>query len=86
MLEIMIINQQMPKALFRQGGLNGREKKSETKKEGSQERQKKKVGAKAKKGPAYECRVCGMRLVVDKACGCREEHTLICCNQQMVKK
>ncbi len=65
--------------------LNGREKESETKEEGCQE-EKKKVGAKAPKGPAYECRVCGFRVVVDEACGCTEEHALICCNQPMAKK
>jgi hypothetical protein len=42
--------------------------------------------AAAKKGPALECRICGYRVVVDQACGCAEEHTLICCGQPMSKK
>jgi len=42
--------------------------------------------APAKKGPALECGVCGYRVIVDQACGCVEEHTLICCGQPMTKK
>jgi len=47
---------------------------------------KKKVEAKVKKGQAYECRVCGLRVIVDKVCGCVEEHVLICCSKPMIKK
>jgi len=47
---------------------------------------KKKVTASAKKGQAYECRVCGLRVIVDKVCGCVEEHALICCTKLMTKK
>ncbi|MFZ2054713.1 MAG: hypothetical protein WAU81_11000 [Candidatus Aminicenantales bacterium] len=47
---------------------------------------KKKPAQKAKKGDAYECRVCGYRIVVDQACGCAEEHAFICCDQPMKKK
>ncbi len=47
---------------------------------------KKKVTAGAKKGQAYECRVCGLRVIVDKVCGCVEEHALICCTKPMTKK
>lgn len=47
---------------------------------------KKKVAAKVKKGQAYECHVCGLRVVVDEVCGCVEEHALICCMKPMKKK
>lgn len=47
---------------------------------------KKKVTVKAKKGQAYECHVCGLRVVVDEVCGCVEEHALICCMKPMKKK
>lgn len=47
---------------------------------------KKKVAVKVKKGQAYECRVCGLRVIVDKVCGCVEEHVLICCSKPMAKK
>ena len=47
---------------------------------------KKKVATKMKKGQAYECQVCGLRIVVDKVCGCVEEHVLICCKKPMKKK
>ena len=40
----------------------------------------------AKKGPALECGVCGMRVVVDHACGCATAHPIICCNKPMKKK
>jgi hypothetical protein len=43
----------------------------------------KKVAAKPKK--KLECRVCGYRVVIDQACGCAEEHALICCGQPMKK-
>ena len=39
-----------------------------------------------KKSPALQCGVCGYRVVVDQACGCAEEHALICCGQPMAKK
>lgn len=38
------------------------------------------------KKPALECGVCGYRVVVDEACGCVEEHVLVCCGQPMGKK
>jgi hypothetical protein len=41
--------------------------------------------AKARKGQAYECGVCGYRVVVDEACGCAEEHVFICCDKPMKK-
>jgi hypothetical protein len=47
---------------------------------------KKKAAAKTKKGQAYECHVCGLRVVVDNICGCVEEHALICCKKAMKKK
>ena len=47
---------------------------------------KKKAAAKIKKGQAYECHVCGLRVVVDNVCGCVEEHVLICCKKSMKKK
>ncbi len=47
---------------------------------------KKKVAVKFKKGQAYECRVCGLRVIVDEVCGCVEEHALICCSKPMKKK
>lgn len=46
---------------------------------------KKKAQTKMKKGDAYECRVCGYRVIVDKACGCAEEHVFVCCGQSMAK-
>lgn len=42
--------------------------------------------ASKKKGPALECGICGYRVIVDQACGCVEEHTLICCGEPMGKK
>ncbi len=39
----------------------------------------------AKKGQAYQCGVCGYRVVVDEACGCAEEHVFICCDKPMKK-
>ncbi len=47
---------------------------------------KKKTSAKIKKGQAYECHVCGLRVVVNNVCGCVEEHALICCKKPMKKK
>ena len=46
----------------------------------------KKAAAKIKKGQAYECHVCGLRVVVNNVCGCVEEHALICCKKPMKKK
>ncbi len=34
---------------------------------------------------ALECRVCGYRLIIDRKCGCPEEHVLVCCGQPMEK-
>ncbi len=31
----------------------------------------------------YECGVCGYRVLVDKDCGCAEEHVLMCCDEPM---
>jgi hypothetical protein len=42
--------------------------------------------APAEKKPALECGVCGYRVIVDEACGCAEEHVLVCCGQPMNKK
>lgn len=39
-----------------------------------------------KKAPALECGICGYRVIVDQACGCVEEHALICCGEPMGKK
>ncbi|MFB0564279.1 MAG: hypothetical protein ACETWK_01205 [Candidatus Aminicenantaceae bacterium] len=47
---------------------------------------KKKTAARAKKGDAYECGVCGYRIVVDEVCDCVEEHVYICCEKPMKKK
>lgn len=41
--------------------------------------------AAAKAAPKLECRVCGYRVIVDEACGCVEEHVLVCCGQPMAK-
>jgi len=41
--------------------------------------------AKARKGEAYECGVCGYRVVIDEACGCAEEHVFVCCDKPMKK-
>jgi hypothetical protein len=41
--------------------------------------------ASAKKAPALTCEVCGYRVIVDEACGCVEEHVLLCCDQPMTK-
>ena len=45
-----------------------------------------KAKPKAKAKGALECGVCGYRVVVDEACGCAEEHVLICCGAPMIKK
>jgi len=41
--------------------------------------------AAAKPKSALECGVCGYRLIVDEACGCAEEHVLLCCGEPMKK-
>lgn len=46
---------------------------------------KPKKGSKIKQGQAYECGICGFRLIVDD-CGCVEEHYLICCKETMTQK
>jgi hypothetical protein len=44
-----------------------------------------KRAAKAAKAPAFTCGVCGYRVIVDEACGCVEEHVLVCCGRPMAK-
>jgi hypothetical protein len=56
------------------------------KKPAAKAKTKAKVQAKPKAKPTLECGVCGYRVVVDEACGCAEEHVLICCGQPMAKK
>ncbi|MCI4445891.1 MAG: hypothetical protein JHC32_07685 [Candidatus Aminicenantes bacterium] len=49
---------------------------------------KKAVGRKApgkKLLSGFECEICGYRLLVDRECGCGEEHVILCCNQPMKK-
>jgi len=41
------------------------------------------MAPKTNAGKAYACEVCGYRVVVDEACGCAEEHVLLCCGQPM---
>jgi hypothetical protein len=50
-------------------------------------RKTKKMGKKKgeKKRIKLECHVCGYRLIVDRKCGCAEEHVLFCCGQPMKK-
>ncbi len=48
-------------------------------------KKKAKYAAKAKKNDAYECRICGYRIVIDEACGCAEEHVFVCCGKPMTK-
>lgn len=45
----------------------------------------KKVAPPPRPVTALECQVCGYRLIVDRKCGCAEEHVLVCCNQPMQK-
>lgn len=61
-------------------------KKTVKKKTQTKAAPKKKAAATVKKGQAYECNVCGLRVIVDEVCGCVEEHTLICCTKPMKKK
>lgn len=44
-----------------------------------------KPSAKTRSGDAYECRVCGYRVIVDQVCGCAEEHVYLCCDKAMKK-
>jgi hypothetical protein len=60
-------------------------KKAAAKKAAPKKAAKPKTPAK-KKGPALECGVCGYRVIVDQACGCVEEHALLCCGKPMGKK
>ncbi|MGB9906314.1 MAG: hypothetical protein ACPLRR_02875 [Candidatus Saccharicenans sp.] len=46
---------------------------------------KKEVAAPPRPVTALECQVCGYRLIVDRKCGCAEEHVLVCCGQPMQK-
>jgi len=48
-------------------------------------RPKPRAAARVKKGDALVCRVCGYRLVVNKACGCATEHTSVCCGCRMAR-
>ena len=57
-----------------------------TKKPAAKPQAKARPKAKPKAKKALECGVCGYRVVVDEACGCAEEHVLICCGEPMVKK
>ena len=41
---------------------------------------------KTKKGAQYACRVCGLMVTVNEACGCSEAHELICCGKVMKGK
>ena len=59
--------------------------KPKTKKAAPKKTAKAKAPAK-KKSPALECGICGYRVIVDQACGCVEEHALICCGKPMGKK
>ena len=47
---------------------------------------KKKAVQKTKRGDAYQCGVCGYRIIIDEACGCAEEHVFVCCDKPMKKK
>jgi hypothetical protein len=37
----------------------------------------------AKKGAAYSCSVCGLRVTVDETCGCGDVCDIMCCGEQM---
>lgn len=60
-------------------------KKATTKKTAKKATAKKKT-TKVKKGQAYECGICGYRVIVDQVCGCAEEHVFICCDKPMKRK
>jgi rubrerythrin len=57
--------------------------KKATKKTAAKKTPAKKKTARVKKGQAYECSVCGYRVIVDRVCGCAEEHVLVCCEKPM---
>ena len=59
---------------------------AKTKKKVAKPKKVAKSKASEKKNPALECGVCGYRVIVDEACGCAEEHVLVCCGQPMNKK
>ncbi len=46
---------------------------------------KKAVKKAAPKAPKLLCGICGYRVIVDEACGCAEEHVLMCCGAPMRK-
>ncbi len=46
---------------------------------------KKKALPKPEKKDAYECRVCGYRIIVDDVGCCAEEHVFVCCGENMTK-
>ncbi|MCX8161166.1 MAG: hypothetical protein N3G18_09625 [Candidatus Saccharicenans sp.] len=46
---------------------------------------KKEVAPAPRPVKALECRVCGYRLIIDRQCGCAEEHVMVCCGQPMEK-
>lgn len=46
---------------------------------------KKEVAPAPRPVTALECRVCGYRLIIDRKCGCAEEHVMVCCGQPMEK-
>lgn len=60
--------------------------KKTTKKTAAKKAPAKKKATKVKKGQAYECSVCGYRIIVDEVCGCAEEHVFVCCEKPMRKK
>jgi len=41
---------------------------------------------KVKPGDQYSCKVCGLVVSVDEACGCVEPYHIVCCGQQMARK
>lgn len=48
---------------------------------------KKTSAKKVANGDAYECKVCGVEITVDQACGCDADyHEIICCGKTMKKK
>ena len=59
---------------------------TQSKKKAAKPKKVVKPKAPAKKKPALECGVCGYRIVVDEACGCAEEHVLVCCGQPMKRR
>jgi len=46
---------------------------------------KKEAAPSARPVTALECRICGYRLIIDRQCGCAEEHVMVCCGQPMEK-